>query len=512
MRLARIPIVSAPDRYRSQNESRCKYSQQLRLIRTKSPNLLRLLTFHQDVIPRALIPTWTSRPIPGISLSAGGLLALADLHTVAQRTAIKGGSSWLDSLVLAPGLHYQQAAESLGAEGVFLPAAGGPSPAANRMVGTRAAQESDSGLDDGRMRAMEPGGGNGRETSHLVNNTAMASFIGNLCRDKDVGSLLTLNVGMKPKKGEKRRQPGKLLKEVEEDIDWLSHLLYLGTPILTAIAIVFMILLEDCKTTSPFFSVLTSDTGWGLGSICALMASRVINIWVIKQRSKPPRPLAPANRSDKLTEYFISIPPKDVTICLRGLSTDLQALTSQRWLRSKSHIEEHLEACAKLLVYLVAATSGNTTQAGELVLMGLLLASAALLGLSNSHAKGFEMHGRLAQPERKRDDRDDEGFRGEQYGARRHDRDMGRPAQRGHAEELAREDDRPGYPPSPPYPQSSDLTSPPESSFMATQSSHFTDLEESAGMGQMRGSRQPVTAFDRGLRPEFPSHGRRSWN
>jgi hypothetical protein len=70
-------------------------------------------------------PNWTTQPIPGVSLSAGGLLALADLSTIAQRTAIAGGSSWLDSIVLVPGLHYNQAADQL---------AGGPGSAPSSLL------------------------------------------------------------------------------------------------------------------------------------------------------------------------------------------------------------------------------------------------------------------------------------------------------------------------------------------------------------------------------------------
>ena len=39
------------------------------------------------------------------------------------------------------------------------------------------------------------------------------------------------------------------------------------------------------------------------------------------------------------------------------------------------------------------------TQAGSIVLVGLLLISAALLGLSNAHARGIRVHGRYALPE-----------------------------------------------------------------------------------------------------------------
>ena len=56
---------------------------------------------------------WPRQPIPGLSISTSGLLALADLTTTAKRTALTGTAIWLDILVLAPGLHYQQAAETL---------------------------------------------------------------------------------------------------------------------------------------------------------------------------------------------------------------------------------------------------------------------------------------------------------------------------------------------------------------------------------------------------------------
>ncbi|EME89023.1 uncharacterized protein MYCFIDRAFT_25251 [Pseudocercospora fijiensis CIRAD86] len=42
------------------------------------------------------------------SLNLAGLVALADLNTIALRTALTGTSTFLDALVLAPGLHRQQ--------------------------------------------------------------------------------------------------------------------------------------------------------------------------------------------------------------------------------------------------------------------------------------------------------------------------------------------------------------------------------------------------------------------
>ena len=79
------------------------------------------------------------------------------------------------------------------------------------------------------------------------------------------------------------------------------------------------------------------------------------------------------------------------------MDSDLRALTTQTWLRDKSTLDGYLEAAAKLLVYLVAAFSGNLSQAGAIVLMSLLLVSAGLLGLSNAHARELRMNGRVAR-------------------------------------------------------------------------------------------------------------------
>lgn len=56
---------------------------------------------------------WTPGWLPSTALDAVGLVALADLTTVARRTALKGKSSLWDVLVLCPGLHRQQHADIL---------------------------------------------------------------------------------------------------------------------------------------------------------------------------------------------------------------------------------------------------------------------------------------------------------------------------------------------------------------------------------------------------------------
>ncbi|EFY89568.1 hypothetical protein J3459_013930 [Metarhizium acridum] len=309
---------------------------------------------------KPLIPAFSSTPIPSLSLSAAGLLALADLHTVAQRTVITGGSSWLDALVLAPGLQYQQAVDAL------------------------------SRTKDPLLSAVLQSPPGQSETIYSVNNAAMAQYIRRLWQEASPGGTPTLNVGVM--KGLTPRQQVEAVKRAlaslvtrrkgriaHVEIDFLSHVFYLLSPVLTVVASTFMVLLADW---------------WGLSFIVALMASRILNIYSIKQRSRP-SPL-PVPDKDHDGEYAIHLGDGS-RILLRGLGSDIRAMTTQIWLRQQSVAESYFEAAAKLLVYLVAAFSGNQTQAGAMVLMALLVSSAALLGLSNAHARGLQVNGRIAR-------------------------------------------------------------------------------------------------------------------
>ncbi|KAF8416946.1 hypothetical protein EV426DRAFT_624840 [Tirmania nivea] len=57
-------------------------------------------------------------------VEAGGIVALADLTTIAERTALMGKSSWFDILVIAPGIHlHQRSAEFANAGGELPPTA-----------------------------------------------------------------------------------------------------------------------------------------------------------------------------------------------------------------------------------------------------------------------------------------------------------------------------------------------------------------------------------------------------
>ncbi|KAH8762089.1 hypothetical protein F5883DRAFT_605928 [Diaporthe sp. PMI_573] len=321
-----------------------------------------------------LIPGWTNTPIPNFSLSAAGLLVLADLNTIAQRTSLRGGSSWFDSLLLAPGLHYQQAADEV----------------AHGDAKTLVAVE------------IQP---DGKPASHQIVNHAVVNYV---LRTAKEGETVVLDVGEIPVKsrswragraarggqrssvyagGWGRRGGGVALP----DLGWTAHLLYLASPLLTCVAIVLIVLVGDW---------------WALALIAALMLSRILNIFVIKQRSRPKpkvlpppfsHPLSLDLRVARITQYSINISPV-TTVILRGLSSDLQALTTTVWLRPKTHAEGYLEAIAKVLVYLVAACSGNATQAGNLIMLVLLLVSGGLLALSNASVTGLRNAGKVVAP------------------------------------------------------------------------------------------------------------------
>ncbi|PFH62840.1 hypothetical protein XA68_11621 [Ophiocordyceps unilateralis] len=323
--------------------------------------------------PRPLIPSWTATPIANLSLSAGGLLALADLNTVANRTVVAGGSSWLDALVLAPGLHYQQAADALD----------------ERASSSTVAVEVGAGF----------------ERRHLVSNAALVAYLRRLRLDaaaerplmlqvsraggeKRVGRRLSRLVCRRPRTPSPASSSSSAASDLPLEADRLSHVLYLLSPLLTSAASTLMILLGDW---------------WGFAFITTLMFSRTLNIWTIKQRSRPystklllTKPVdEDDDDSDRPTEYAINL-GDGRTALLVGLSSDLRALTTQTRLQPQTVLGGYLEAASKLLVYMVAALSGNLSQAGAMVLMALLLVSAGLLGLSNARASGLRINGCVA--------------------------------------------------------------------------------------------------------------------
>lgn len=221
-------------------------------------------------------PLLSKEPIPGLSLSAAGLVALADLHTVANRTALKGTSSWLDALVLAPGLHYQQAADGVagdsgGGGGVAAATFGtggtGGNGSAAGIFGTQALlggrrrdvrvtnpglllflsrlgvreEETEKKKKRRRRGSKQAEGGQAEEAFGI--RAVCGAGCGAEAGEKK--KIITLDVGTL---GDRRRRRGRVFAH---DAGWEfergSHLLYLASPALTLAALTIVVLLGDCE-------------------------------------------------------------------------------------------------------------------------------------------------------------------------------------------------------------------------------------------------------------------------
>ena len=156
-----------------------------------------------------------------MSLDATGLIALADLTTVAKHTALNGTASFLDLLVLCPGIHRQQYATDLN---------GGELPPT-------------AALTSGYVFRVE--------------NQATVFY---LQKVGVPGHLVTLRV-------EETRRPG--FNDIGKAAT-LASLLYIAPVALTLTALVFVILMEDW---------------WALAVLLTLILARALNAIVVKRRS-----------------------------------------------------------------------------------------------------------------------------------------------------------------------------------------------------------------------------------
>ncbi|TQN64501.1 hypothetical protein CSHISOI_10923 [Colletotrichum shisoi] len=341
------------------------------------------------------LPLLSKKPIPGLSLSAAGLVALADLRTVANRTALKGTSSWLDALVLAPGLHYQQAADGVvgnssgggGGGGVTAATFGtggtGGNGSAAGIFGTQAlpggrrrdVQVTNPGLllflsrlglreEDAekkkRTRTRRRGGkqAEGVEAEEAFGIRAVCGAgcgagAGEKMMKKKKKKIITLDVGTL---GDRRRRRGRVF---DHDAGWGfergSHLLYLASPALT---------------------------------LAALTIQQQQQQQQQRRREQPRPPPLPPNSPSTSSPLAPTL-----QIRLRGPEPALAALATDAPMRPKTAAQNYLEAAAKLAVYTVAVFGGNVSQAGNLVLLVLLLGSAGLLGLSNGSVRGVGASG-----------------------------------------------------------------------------------------------------------------------
>lgn len=425
-----------------------------------------------------------------MSLSASGFLLLADLSTIARRTVITGTSTWFDAFVLAPGLHQQQRCDTFSSSISKRTGASASEPCTIKNTATGLESEVANEAVLGYLDRVAEGLNKAKAKGGTGPSRGVTLHIGDSQTTSNTPQTLTKSLGLLA-----ARRLYNRLKERGVANTVLAPLLYAMAPILTALSMSLMLATRDW---------------WGVGILCALMLARVLNIWVIRARTKKNQKLGvpdshcgivcslkghhttkpptahsetekaapapflpqpdtleptqvnnmtfdgraavdgpggsfsaptgpntqfpvqnmPQNRRPPLegtsmptfsaamnekpldipiqklteilpnldratipTQYLLNIPGASTPIKIQGRASDMETLLSGSWMREKTNVEGYMEAIAKVLVYGVAAVSGNMKQTGNIILGGLLIISAAALALANSEKAGDTKEG-----------------------------------------------------------------------------------------------------------------------
>ncbi|KAK0219178.1 hypothetical protein IW262DRAFT_1448973 [Armillaria fumosa] len=277
--------------------------------------------------------------ISGITLESAGLVALADLSTVAVRTALMGTASYLDVFVLAPGMHQQQSAVK---------------------------------INDGELPNT---GSMTNGYVFRVENPATVSYLRHIGR---TGKLVTAEVSLKPTHSPSNRFCNLDLSPHKNPFfvsGCRATLLYLTCPILTIIVFALLVAIRDW---------------WAVVVLGMLVLARFINVVVIKRRSE--EGWKGKKEPGVYGDLFVLL-SQDRWVRLQGLVDDLKTVTAGHWLRGQTSEENFTVGFATLLVYASAALAGNASTVGSLHIACLLLCSAALLSLCNSSTECLQMFG-----------------------------------------------------------------------------------------------------------------------
>ncbi len=274
-----------------------------------------------------------------MSLDAAGLVALAELTTIGQRTALTGTGALLDTLVLCPSIQRQQAATELN---------GGEYPAV-------------AALTSGYVFRVE--------------NPATVTYLQKISR---TGHLTTLSVTNFSKKQTRIAQLLSIFYTFENST-LMSAIAYLTAALLTLVILMFFVISEDW---------------WGLFVIFLLIFARFCNTVIIRRRSRVGWKGAsePGVRGDLL--ILLS---QDRWVRMRGAVDGLKTVTSGQWLHEMTFVESSVAAFATLLVYLDAALASNLKQSGKVLLLVLLIGSAGLLAIANVRTDKLQMHGNIVK-------------------------------------------------------------------------------------------------------------------
>ena len=268
--------------------------------------------------------------ISGISLDAAGLVALADLSTIAERTALTGSTSFFDVLFLAPGLHTQQEA---------------------------------SKVNEGELPAA------GAMTSGYVFRIENQATVNYLQKIGEAGCLVTVNVSKRSARSSALIRP--------------LRSLFAGGPIPS------LLYCTGIALTIISFAILGAiNDYWAVGVLLMLTTARFLNVVVLKRRAQKgwKGALEPGVKGDLL--ILLS---QDRWVRMKGMVDDIKTVTSGQWLRDQTTVEGFATAFATLLVYSAAALASNASKVGSLFIATLLLVSVGLLGICNALTRDLQM-------------------------------------------------------------------------------------------------------------------------
>ena len=271
-----------------------------------------------------------------MAVSAAGLVALADLPTVAWRTVLRP-PSLLDCLIICPVMHRQQDAPRLNA---------GEYPICAAMT-----------------------------TDYIfrIENQATVAFLQRIGRP---GQLTTLQVSAKRKDNDSLFGG---LGGSSSDTSLLPGLCYIALIAMTVATVTTLYMLQDW---------------WGFFVLLNWMLVRLVNTLVMLRRARQgwKGEPEPGQQSDLLI-----LASQDRWIRIKGAVDDVKAVTSGEWLREFTLSENAFVAFATLLTYANAGLASNSSPVGQVVLLVLLCSSGALLGLANEYTDSLAMYGRVIE-------------------------------------------------------------------------------------------------------------------
>ncbi|KAK0492386.1 hypothetical protein EDD18DRAFT_1079807 [Armillaria luteobubalina] len=257
--------------------------------------------------------------------NAAGLLALAELSPITTRTSQVGKASYLDILVLLPGMQCQQSA-------------------CDQSACT--------------MNCIQFQGESTKDASPFVYPN-MKSYLESIACP---GSIVMAHVSTHPSHNPQLPYLNCHIQSLFV-MGVCATLLYLLCLTLTVSAAVFLGHIQDW---------------WGLRVLVVFMVSRLINVVVVRWRSKRQE----VAREPNVEGDLLVLLSQNQWVHLWGMSDDLKIITSPQWC-GKSVLEGFDMSFATLLVYATAVFSSFAFTAGTLTIASLLLCSSTILGLCN---------------------------------------------------------------------------------------------------------------------------------